>query len=77
MRERKGSWSGQREKLASHAVTAGTSVDFIGRSEAGMPLWSCLVKARRPGFYNLYWPITGSRLHKGGDIILHSAASFG
>lgn len=49
-RKRKGSWSGQREKLVSDAVTTGTSGDFVGRLEAGMPAKSCLIKVRGPGF---------------------------
>lgn len=41
-----GSWIGQREKQDSDAVTIEATVDFRARSEAGMTLYCCPVKAR-------------------------------
>ena len=38
VRGRKGSWIGQRDKLGSGAVPTEASVNFMGRSEAGMAL---------------------------------------
>lgn len=48
VKEKKGSWAGQREKQGSEAVTAEASVDFMARSEARTG-WPCSTVPSRPG----------------------------